>query len=288
MAETKNAPVLLEQGEGATKKPGMDSVSDKATRHARAAVARRGTVAADRRIVIEDSPTVAMIATGRKLKSATTPRGLRALGEELQGIPVVVRRTSVGRRVRVWRTANGEPWRQGGIVQLRKWAPAGGDRRFVVTLFKGANVDDVEFLMWMVKVARRGEGFGQIWGRVEADWADELTFSTGTASRPYGDPYSMIDSSPDAVVCDEPLCSATWHADWQEHVVDQASHHEAGKSWDVRVRRPVDGSEPWSVDVVVDDFFGSPADVAELVNELSWMRAECERANAARSIGAAA
>ena len=284
MPDTKEA--LAGQGEGETKKPGTDSVSDKATRHARAKVARRGTVAADRRIVIEDVPTVATIATGRKLKSATPPRDLRALGEELQSIPVVVRRTSVGRRARVWRTANGEPWRQGGIVQLRKWAPAGGERRFVVTLFKGANVDDVEFLMWMVAVARRGEGFGQIWERVEADWADELTFSTGTASRPYEDPYTMIDRSPGAVPCDEPLCSAKWHPDYEDHVLDEASHHEAGRSWEIEVYRPLGVSEPWKMSVHVDDFYGDPADVAAFVQDLQWMRAECERANNARKAAA--
>ncbi len=71
MTEMKEA--LAGQGEGTTKKPGTDSVSDKATRHARAKVARRGTVAADRRIVIEDAPTVATIATGGKLKSGGPP-----------------------------------------------------------------------------------------------------------------------------------------------------------------------------------------------------------------------
>lgn len=286
MAETKEA--LAGQGEGMTKKPGQGSVNDKVTRHARAKVARRGTVAADRRIVIEDMPAAATIATGKTIAAATLPRGLRVLGEDLQSIPVVVRRTSQGRRARVWRSANGEYWRQGGIVHLRKWAPAGGERRFVVTLYKGANVDDVEFLLWMVEVARRSEGFGTLWEHIEAEWADELTFSTGSSSRPYGDPYSMIDRSPDAVVCDEPLCSATWHPDWQNHVVDHVRHREAGKSWEIEVRRPVEGRDPWTVDIVVDDFFGTPADVAELVNELNWMRAECERANACRATGAAA
>ncbi len=99
----------------------------------------------------------------------------------------------------------------------------------------------------------------------------------------------MIDRSPDAVVCDEPLCTAKWHPDWEYHVLDEAvSATAGGKSWAIGVRRPLEGTEPWFVDVHADDFAGNPADVAAFVNDLNWMRAECERANAARAIGATA
>lgn len=290
MLETKEAPEAVAPAiEGKTKKLGKRSVGSKRTRLARAATATRGTVAADRRIIIEDKPNVkASIHTGAEIRSAAPARSLRDLVDELPGMPVVVRRTGDGKRVRVWRTADGRWWRCGGIVRIQKWGPAGGERHFVVTLFTGANESDVEFLLSLVEDARRGEGFGPIWGPVDASWADELTFSTASSSRRYADPYTTIDRSPDVIVCDEPLCRKAWHPDWADHVLDEAAQSTVGKRFEVIVRRPVGGDDPWTVEVHADDFFGSPADVSTFVNDLNWMQAECERANACRATGVGA
>jgi hypothetical protein len=204
---------------------------------------------------------------------------VRVAKDEFAHLPVLVRCSSAGARVRVWRTGDGSWWRQGGFVRVQNWPVEGGRRMFVVTLFKGANVADVRFLLDLVEWARRGEGFGEIWGQVEAEWADALTFSTGSASRPYADPYVHTDLSPRALPCSEPLCRSTWHSEYEDHVLDEAYRQSDAASWEIEVRRPVEGAAPWSVSVHVVDFNGSPVQVAEFVNDLQWMQAECERAN---------
>jgi hypothetical protein len=237
-------------------------------------------VAADRRIIVEDAPsTSADVHSKSSMRSTVSARQARVAEDEFAHLPVLVRRSTAGARVRVWRTGDGQWWRQGGMVRVQKWPAEGGRRMFVVTLFKGANVADVRFLLDLVEWARHGEGFPEVWAPLEADWADDLTFSTGSASRSYTDPYTHLDNSPDAVACEEPLCPSTWHSEYEDHVLDEAYRQSESASWEIRIRRPAEGSVPWSVSVHVVDFDGSPTQVAELVNDLQWMQAECDRAN---------
>ncbi len=264
------------QPEGVNQKPAKDSVWSKATRRARARAARRGTIAADRRIVIEDTPDRG--ATTHELtEGGETTRRARRLTDNVAALPLVIRRTVRGKRALVWRTPNGTWWRKGGIIQIKRSdsTPDSG-HAFVVTLYKGANVEDVRFLLGIVADARRAINL-DLWDKINTDWADDLTFGF-TASRRYVDPYIHSDYSMRALVCDEPLCRHQWH-DAPLHEFDSID----GAGYSLSVTR-CDDEPAWHVDVSTDDAEFTPTGLTGFINDLQWMRAECERVNARRGI----
>lgn len=266
----EKAPDLLEQGEGKNQKPSEDSVWSKATRHARARAARRGTVAADHRIAIKDTPDRTATVHRRPTAPAPdpTPRAQR-FAADVARLPLVIRRTSIGNRTHVWRTADGLWWRKGGLIQIRPGAL--GERAFVLTLFKGANASDVKFLLRIIADARAGIGL-DLWMRVTAPWADDQTFLFDS-SRLYEDPHTHIDTSSRALVCDEPRCVHQWH-DYPLHELDSAE----GDGYSITVSR-YGKAKDWHVDVDVNGCEFSPTELARFINDLQWMRTECERVN---------
>lgn len=260
------------QPEGENQKPAKDSVESKATRRARAAAARPGTVAADHRIIIEDTPDTDAEVT--KPSGTATRRHARLADTELARLPLIIRHGTAGRRARIWRTTDGQWWRRGGTVQIRRCPSLDGARAFVVTIWKGANSDDVRFMLKTVERTRRGEDFGFFWDRIVAGWADEHTYTSGT-SRVYRDPYTHGDFSQRPMVCDVPLCRSQWHEGDPLHEVGAID----GDGYWINVCRTAD-EDLWHVDVHADYAEFTPDQVADFVNDLQWMRAECERANA--------
>lgn len=270
-AELINEEAPAGQGEGETKKPAQDSVGSKATRRARAAAARPGTIAADHRIIIDDTPDTD--AEQSRLTGTSKRRNARLADAELAALPLIVRRTSGSQRVRVWRTADGRWWRRGGTIRIQKWPTPDGERAFVINVWRGANSDDVKFMQRIVEGARRGEDFDFLWSPITSDWADEHTYHSVT-SRPYSDPYTHGDYAGRVSICDEPLCRSQWHDGTPLHELDTAE----GPGYSIIVGR-VDDEPLWHVDVYADGAEFTPRELTGFVNDLQWMRAECERAN---------
>ncbi|MBY6061604.1 hypothetical protein [Microbacterium esteraromaticum] len=278
----KEAPDAGKSVEGENQKPTKDSVESKATRHARAAKAPRGTIAADRRIVVEDVPARDATVHEHAVVEAAPPRDVVRAEDELAHLPLRIRRTTSGLRARVWRSGDGTWWRQGGHVWIRETS---GERAFCITLYKGANEGDLRFMLELIEAARAGKGFGSVWHPVTAAWADDLTFSTGSSSRPYADPYTHTDREADVHPCDDDTCAKLWHADADDHELDGGgkSFAEDMGGYEISVQRAQEPDAPWRVRVNVGWFDGMPADVASFVNDLQWMQGECERANRERA-----
>lgn len=276
MTTTENAPGAGgNQPEGTDQKPAEDSIWSKATRRSRAAAALPGTVAADHRVAIQDVPT-ADAEVGRPTGQAKR-RHTRLADHELRALPLIIRRTEIGRRSYVWRTADGHWWRRGGTIRIQRHPRPDGERAFIITLWKGANSDDLRFMLQTVERARRGEDFDLFWDLVAADWADEHTYQSKT-SRPYGDPHTMADHSGRPVICDEPLCGRLWHdSDEALHELDAAQ----GPGYSVSVNRFLSDRD-WHVYVGAQAEL-SEGDLAGFMNDLQWMRTECEKANAGRT-----
>ncbi len=251
--------------------------SGKRARKARARNARRRSVAADHRIVIEDVPAPGIYLADNPTKTSRgqlcDPRELFS-ADELASMPLVIRKTPSGARARVWRSHDGTWYRCGGYLRIED---VNGRRVFQITLSKGANLDDLAFLRREVDRLRTGNS-RRTWRGVVGSLADERTLVHEFRHRPYADPYLNRDPSPRVRVCEEPKCRDQWHGDYDAHTLDAVSHDTDDGSYSIAVRRERNAST-WCVTVYADDFYGTPKDVSAFVNDLQWMRAECERAN---------
>jgi hypothetical protein len=258
------------------------NLMSKATRKARAAAAVPGTVAADRRIDIDERVDPRGEVLSREERAALPQARLRRLVEqEFAHLPLRVRNTTQGRRVRIWRSVDGRWWRLGGAIRIQRWPVEGGERAFVVTLFKGANEDDLQVLLRAVEKARTGAGFEALWSPLEADWADDLTFSYRWA-RAYDDPFTHSDPARDVAACTDALCVDRWHDECGRHHLDEVVKElpdGAGRYRIVVGKDFDDNGRGWIVDVYTDEFYGSAADVASFVSDLQWMQAVAEKAN---------
>lgn len=250
----------------------------KVSRKARAAAARPGTIAADHRLEIGEK--ISRSAKVVRESDAVFPQTRRLAEDELAHLPLYVVNTKTGRRACVWRSGDGRWWRRGGAARIQRWPTPDGERAFVIFLHKGANRDDLKFLLRTVERARAGKGIDEQWSLLTSSWADDVTYTLDYPSRRYDDPYTHEDRCPAVTACTEPRCRDRWHEEYGVHTVDEVErklHGDAGH-YSVRVTRALDEPE-WTVDVYTDEFYGTPDDVAQLVNDLQWMQVECRRAN---------
>lgn len=202
--------------------------------------------------------------------------------DELKQLPIVTRRTArVDATVRIWQATDGRWWRQGGVVRIQKTDPAGDARALVITLYHGADWADYDFLLDLAGDVNLGRINSTIWKPVQAGWTDERTLTTGGTSRPVSDPHVTIDAGGLMVECDDALCTDTWHESSNAvHHLDEIERELPDRRgyYNITITRNLD--EPaWIVNVSTDEFYGTPEDVASLVNDLQWMSASCERAN---------
>ncbi|MDQ1217980.1 hypothetical protein [Microbacterium arborescens] len=270
----KKAPDAGQGVEG--QNPEGNNMSDsKVARERRAAKARPGTIAANHTVAITDTPSDAWLSPdAAPIEFVDVAEKFDS--ETLATMPMRIRATK--ERAEVWRAHDGSWYRHAGFVRIQPCDD--GVRRFVVLIPQGANRDDVEHLLRSVRRARNGE-LGHRWAQVTSDWADELTFSLRFTSRPYRDPHMFTDHSQPAFVCDEPLCRDSWHDGYGTHEADSVTRKlpEDRGRYSISVTRMPEGGEPWKVDVMADDFFGTPEDVAAFVSDLQWMSETCRRAN---------
>lgn len=257
----------------------------KATRKARAAAARPGTIAADHRIAIDDRPARTVYTDGSKqARKRYCDPSESFTDEELATLPLRIT-NAPSSRVLVWRGPDGTWYRNGAWLRIRPRKDGAG-REYQIVLLKGANRDDLQVMLRAIARLRNGEHH-QRWKRVNPtepgwEWADDQTYTYSFCSRTYNDPYTHSDRSPDVTACTEPRCRDRWDEEYGVHVVDEVKRtfeSDSGPySYSVRVTRGLD-EDQWSVDVYTDDFFGTPDDVARLLNDLQWMQEECRRAN---------
>ncbi|MGB3733155.1 hypothetical protein [Microbacterium sp.] len=245
----------------------------RARRKYRALHAPGGSIAADDRVTVEDAPS-------NRAEVIVNPfRGAKHYKYDASGLPLIVRKTSRGQRVRIWRTPDGKWWREAGAIQVRKWdgegkSTAGGERAFVLTLFKGANVADLEYLREYVDRARADRLVRPLWQRVHADWADRQTFHLGV-SRPYSDPYVHSDKSPLIWFCDDIQCSAAWHEEGADHEHDEITNDDYTLTiWRGRHKKK------WLLSVTVDSCGLNSRQAASLANDIQWMQQTCDKLNA--------
>jgi hypothetical protein len=266
----------------------MTTVADKATkkktRKERAKAARPGSVAADSRIHIQSTPSNTVVFQSEQRKKSPAGNRMFNLGavfsmDDIAAMPVVIRKTSRGSRVKVWRTGLGTWHRECGLVRVQM---QDGVRSVVITLFKGANEADLRFLKDAVDTVRSGHG-GRDWVKVTAPWADDQTYSLIFNSRNYADPFERSDPSPSVWVCDEPHCLAKWHTEESSFHTMERVENEVGKYASYTIEICKDARRPrssWFIDVVAAEFTeAAPEHVASFVNDLQWMAEECRRAN---------
>jgi len=256
---------------------------NKVTREERAAKARKGTIAADPEVEIDAGVDLGATVVDRDARrEPAAARTVRLAEAEFAHLPVYVVRSRSERRTRIWRSADGKWWRRGGTVRIQRWPELDGPRAFVVFLWAGANEGDLKFMLRQIARARRGAGFEREWGRVDASWADELTFAC-TLSRGYCDPFTWADDAGPVTVCDEALCVEKWHGEYGAHHLDEIERilPDGHGSYKISVQKELKDYDErgWTVDVYTDEFYGSPEDVAALVSDLQWMQEECRRAN---------
>lgn len=258
----------------------------KTTRRARAAKAPIGSVAANHRIVINSSVSSSTIYEGDAPEGDEVflaPSDLFT-AEELATMPLVVKQSVRGRAL-VWRSSNGDWWRQGAYLRVQK--RVGGDgHEFRIIVYKGANEADLQDLLNVVQKLRLGDGYQdrKLWARIDADWAGERDIKLRFGHRKYADPWTAKDESPAVLVCDEPRCREKWHTrDYPYHLLDEVRRQpRTGIDYWACVAKDVkDTGRGWYLEVSVAEFEGSIEDMGALVSDLQWMQEECRRANQA-------
>lgn len=254
----------------------------KGTRKARAAAAANGTVASQRAVRIIDRPMTDVVTREENRQRQYVDPARAFTADELATMPVVVAESRAG-RVTVWRGADGTWYRVGGSLRIQP-AKDGSGSQFKILLYKGATYDDLKVLEREASRTKAGDG-GRLWvkrGTDWAPWADDRTYTFAFTNRTYADPYTHVDHSPRVAVCTMPGCLDQWHeVGFGVHRFDFVQRDLGSRGlYSIGVTRGTDRDDQWIVDVYTDEFYGRAEDVASLVNDLQWMRAECDRANA--------
>lgn len=256
----------------------------KHTRKARAAAARPGSIAANPKINIRNKVSVGATFDDDNPKSLYGERLIDPAdvftADELAEMPLVIRMTKTGERVKIWRDARGEWFREAGILRIQKQAD--GHHGYVIILDRGATESDLKKLLKIVQDARAGSTERHWQQLLEMAGADEKTLTHRFLSMSYVDPYVHADNSPLVTVCDEPRCVKKWHAgEGSVHTLDSAEDSSERIDYQITVQKDVDDQAGlgWYVNVHVPEFYGRPEDVASLVVDLQWMQEACRRAN---------
>lgn len=206
-------------------------------------------------------------------RSRTVTPGLADWAEgHLDGLPIRFR--TIRKPVDVVPCARGGVWRNAFLLSVS--TDEADECAFRVGLCEGATRADVRAALDIIEDSRNGYfGEGHAWDRLP-DRNGEPRWKFATHIHHQVNPTDRI-----AVVCDDALCGCDWHDEYDEHEAEVMASAIAGRRWEIRVTRPLDEPAPWRVDVYVDDFSGSPTDVAALAKDLDWCRQACERANKA-------
>ncbi|SDL30155.1 hypothetical protein [Microbacterium azadirachtae] len=174
---------------------------------------------------------------------------------------------------RIWRTADGQWWRKGGIATLQPGAD--GQLRFAIALRKGANLDDAMFLQDAVERAKDGYLLRHGWERSGGGYV----FNN---ARRYQHP-SLPDKSPRIVPCTDSRCVETIH---NAEYWGDGEHDDHYADWreenGISVRRASDQPD-YRVSFVGTEEDVSAEQLGRIITDLQWARATCEKVNATAS-----
>lgn len=228
--------------------------------------------------VIDTSVTPA--AEDREQDLVIVPRSRTVTPEQvdwaegnLAGLPIRYR--TIRKPVDVVPSAEGGVWRNAFTLSVS--TDEAGERAFRVGLREDATELDIHQahnVITHAQAGRFGDGFG--WELDGERGGDPRWLFASHTHYPEG-----MTLGARVLVCDDALCGCAWHDEFDVHEAEVMGSTTPGRRWEVSVTRPLGEPVPWTVDVFIDDFNGSPADVAALMNDLDWCRQACERANKA-------
>ncbi|AKV86384.1 hypothetical protein AKG07_08805 [Microbacterium sp. CGR1] len=291
IAEAAADRTLLVEGVGtstATPPPQQPKKpSAKKARKIRAKNARKGTLAADPRIKITDSPSMDCVHLGAK----KSPNGNELVDphdsfsdEEIADMPVVYVAATYG-RLHIWRDNTGAWFRRAGriTIRLRK-----GERVIQVALHDGADEHDLRWFNEAIEELKNGRPNSPQWVRITSDWADDRTFALVFTSRRYGDPYLKGSNAAKVAVCTERLCREQVHEDGDPHTLETLQR-SLGKyfTYEIEIKKYSDENDAhWfvNVDGGAELSEATPEMLSTFANDLQWMSIECANANAKEAL----
>jgi hypothetical protein len=211
-----------------------------------------------------------------------TPTELDWAEGNLEGLKTIVQATRVdGPRgqVRIEQSSDGAWWRYGGNVDLRL---VDGTYRFKISLYRGANWDDYEWLQIIIDKAKRGAFLTAGWqAYTDRNGNEAYAFRCGRRYVDAGEADlfdSATDWSPQVIVCDDDRCRMLVHeAAGATHMADNI----VTDRWQLSVDRYVDAEQEdrlYAVSVHITDSLTDP-EVAAFANDLAWIWGSCRRAN---------
>lgn len=255
----------------------------KQARKLRAKNAKKGSLAADPRIKITDSPNMGCVHVGAK----RSPGGIELVDphdafsdDELADMPIVYVRATFG-RLHIWRDNKGTWFRTPGRITIRL---RNGERVIQVALFDGADEHDLWFFRKTIEKLKAGRRQDPQWVRITSDWADERTFALVFTSRAYVDPYTNGSEAAKVSICKEKLCREQIHEGDEPHTLE-VLQRDLGKYFGYEIEinkysRDKDARWELFVDVGTEMSEATPEMVSTFANDLSWMAIECANANA--------
>lgn len=201
----------------------------------------------------------------------------------LEGLKTLVQNTRVtgdAGKVRISQDATGRWWRFGGNIDLRQ---VDGVYRFMISLYRGANWDDYEWLQRVIDRAKSGAFLNAGWEKyTDRHGNDAYAWRCGRSYARAGEASTfdtLADLSPEVMACTDPRCLRLIHETLSStHVAEETSDGP----WMLSVLRYVgrDGEdEEYMVNVHVSDSLDAE-DLSSFMNHLALMQESCRRANA--------
>lgn len=212
-----------------------------------------------------------------------TPTEMDWAEGNLEGLKTIVQPTrhqGPAGEVSIEQSSDGLWWRFGGNIELRIH---GGEYRFQISLYRGANWDDYEHLQLAVDKAKRGNFLNAGWWKyTDRNGNEAFSWHCGRAYAKAGEATmfdAVVDDSPEILVCTDDRCIIPVHqAFGSTHVADSAKSNK----WMLSVDRYVDQDhedDEYAVSIHASEAF-SEAELVDFVSDLKWMQESCRRANA--------
>lgn len=212
-----------------------------------------------------------------------TPTEMDWAEGNLEGLRTIVRATrheGPAGEVSIEQSSDGLWWRFGGSIELRSH---GGEYRFRISLYRGANWDDYEHLQLAIDKAKRGNFLNAGWRKfTDPNGNEAFSWQCGRSYAQAGEATifdTAVDDSPKVLVCTDDRCIIPVHqAFGSTHVADSTD----SKKWMLSVERYVDQDhedDEYAVSIHASDAF-SASELVDFINDLTWMQESCRRANA--------
>lgn len=190
--------------------------------------------------------------------------------EELKSLPVTWHRSKSTTVTTQERDAAGKPWRRSGSLWIRL-DPHTGERGFVGYLYQGATVSDRAATIQFLSMVQSGRT-GHVWKKVEADWADDLTFYLAF-------PWLQCYDTATGPLIDCPItwCEEPWHdPDDVAHILRslyRPLEQPSRGAYELDILVDMETGAP-RIDFQAMHFEGTVADIDQLLLDLQTARAD--------------